>query len=129
MVCGFSTKCLLSEFCLLSGDWGELAIFYFARTTLIKSYSILQNATVIAFIVSELLRENQKEGWGLNYPTTTTQSRVNVLVSGNFFKALTLTKSSLLSYKILKLWSPIFLIESLDISNCNTCTISCLFSS
>ena len=73
---------------------------------------MLQNATLIALPVSELLRENQKEGWGLNYPTTTTQSRVNVLVSGKVFKALTLTKSSLLSHKILKLWSPIFLIES-----------------
>ena len=46
------------EFCPISEDWGKLAIPNLARMSLIKCYWILQNARVIAFTVSELLREN-----------------------------------------------------------------------
>ena len=57
------SEILLSEFCPISGDWGELGIPYLARMSLINCYWMLQNARVTAFIVSELLKENQ-QGWG-----------------------------------------------------------------
>ena len=49
-----------SEFCPISGDWGEWRIPNLTRTSLIKCHWILQNAKVTAFTVSELLRENQQ---------------------------------------------------------------------
>ena len=59
-----------SEFCPISGDWGNLAIPNLARMSLIK-YRILQNARVTAFTVSELLRKNQqREGGGVKLPPT-----------------------------------------------------------
>ena len=51
-----------SEFCSISGDWGELKIPQFVQMFLMKFYLVLQNARVTAFIVSELLRENQQGG-------------------------------------------------------------------
>ena len=51
-----------SEFCPISGDWGELWIPNLAQMSLIKCYWMLQNARVTAFTVSELLKENQKAG-------------------------------------------------------------------
>ena len=51
-----------SEFCSIYGDWGKLQIPSLVRMSLIKCYWILQNSRVIAFTVSELLRENQE--WG-----------------------------------------------------------------
>ena len=51
-----------SEFCPISGDWGELGIPNLARMSLIKCYWMLQNARVTAFTVSELWRENQHGG-------------------------------------------------------------------
>ena len=51
-----------SEFCPISGDWGELGIPNLARMSLIKCYWMLQNARVTAFTVSELLWENQHGG-------------------------------------------------------------------
>ena len=48
-----------SEFCQISGDWGESGIPYLVWVFLIKCYWMLQNASVTAFFVSELLRENQ----------------------------------------------------------------------
>ena len=50
-----------SEFFSISGDQGKLGIPNLAQGPLIKFYWMLQNARVIAFTVSELLRENQ---WG-----------------------------------------------------------------
>ena len=49
-----------SELCLLSGDWSELWIPNMAHMSLMKSYWMLQNASVTAFSFSELLRENQQ---------------------------------------------------------------------
>ena len=40
-------------------DWGELRIPNLARMSQIKCYLMIQNAKVIAFTVSQLLRENQ----------------------------------------------------------------------
>ena len=51
-----------SKFCLISGEWGKSGILNLARMSLINCYSMLQNDRVIAFTVSELLRENQKVG-------------------------------------------------------------------
>ena len=51
-----------SEICPISGDWRKLQIPNLARTSLIKCYWMLQNARVTAFIVAELLRENQQGG-------------------------------------------------------------------
>ena len=47
-----------SEFCPISGDWGELWIPNLARMSLIECYWMLQNAMVTALTVFELLREN-----------------------------------------------------------------------
>ena len=65
------SEILLSEFCPISGDWGELGIPYLARMSLINCYWMLQNARVTAFIVSELLKENQQEGRVRNFPSPT----------------------------------------------------------
>ena len=43
-----------SEFCLISGDWGELGIPNLARTSLIKCYWMLQNARVTWLRMSKL---------------------------------------------------------------------------
>ena len=51
-----------SEFCPVSGDWGELGIPNFARMSVITCYYMLQNGKVTTFTVSELLRENQHGG-------------------------------------------------------------------
>ena len=51
-----------SEFCSIYGDWGKLQIPSLVRISLIKCYWILQISRVIAFTVSEILRENQE--WG-----------------------------------------------------------------
>ena len=48
-----------SEFCPVSGDWSELGILNLARTSLMKSYWMLQNARVTAFTISRFLRENR----------------------------------------------------------------------
>ena len=45
--------------CSISGDWVEQGIPNLTWTFLIKFYWMLQNARVIAFTVSDLLRENQ----------------------------------------------------------------------
>ena len=47
---------------LISGQWGKSGIPNLARMSLINCYSILQNARVTAFTVSELLRETQQVG-------------------------------------------------------------------
>ena len=65
----------LSEFCPISGDWGELGIQNLAQTSLIKSY-------YVTFTVLELLRENQQGGWGgwvveLPPPPPPTPDKVN----------------------------------------------------
>ena len=51
-----------SEFCPISGDWGELWIPNLARMFLIACYWMLQNSRVTAFTVFVLLRENQVGG-------------------------------------------------------------------
>ena len=49
-----------SGFCSISGDWDKLGIINLTRTSLTKFYWMLQNTRVMAFTVSELLRENQQ---------------------------------------------------------------------
>ena len=49
-----------SEFCPISGDWGKLEIANLAQISLMKCHWMLQNASVTAFSVSELLKENQQ---------------------------------------------------------------------
>ena len=51
-----------SEFCTISGDWGELRVPDVAGMCLIECYWMLQIAKVTAFTISELLRENQQRG-------------------------------------------------------------------
>ena len=51
-----------SEFCPISGDWGKLWVPNLARMSLIECYWMLQNSSVTAFTVFELLRKNQFEG-------------------------------------------------------------------
>ena len=63
----------LSEFWLTSRDRGKLGIPNFARMSLITCYWMLQNGTVAAFTVSELLRDNQQVG-----KITLTPSQVRV---------------------------------------------------
>ena len=50
----------LSEFCPISGDCEELGIPNFGRIFLMTSYQMLQNYSVTAFTVSELIRENKQ---------------------------------------------------------------------
>ena len=56
----WKSEILLSEFCPISGDRGELGIPKFGRMFLMTSYWMLQNCRVTAFTVSELIRENQQ---------------------------------------------------------------------
>ena len=60
-----------SEFCPISGDWGELWIPNLARMSLIECYWMLQNSRVTAFTIFELLRENQLGGGGKTTPPPT----------------------------------------------------------
>ena len=48
-----------SEYCPISGDWGELWIPNLARMSLLECYWMLQNSRVTAFTVFALFRENQ----------------------------------------------------------------------
>ena len=66
----------LFEFCPISGDWSEIEIpkWNVERMALIKSYWIMQNASVTAFTISELLRENKQAGGKI---TPSTQIWVN----------------------------------------------------
>ena len=57
-----------SEFCPISRDWSKLWIRTLPRMFLIECYWILKNSRVTAFIVFELLRENQLEGGGVKLP-------------------------------------------------------------
>ena len=80
-----------SEFCPISGDWGELCILNFARMSLIECYGMLQNSKVTAFTVFELLRENQLGGWGVKLRSFPNKIRVELqqhLGSRKFFPAL-----------------------------------------
>ena len=54
----------LSEFCPISGDWGEWGIPNLARKSLIECYWMMQNASVTTLIVSELLQQDQQRGGG-----------------------------------------------------------------
>ena len=67
-----------SEFCPTNGDWDVLWIPNLAIMFLIECYWMLQNSTVTAFAVFELLREDQL-GEGKITPLPT-QIRVNKLV-------------------------------------------------
>ena len=59
-----------SKFCPISGNCGQLGIRNLARISLTKCYYMMQNAKVTAFIVSELLRENQQgEGEWVKLPS------------------------------------------------------------
>ena len=72
----------LSDFFLISGDWGELRIPHLAQIF----YRMPQNTRVIAFNVSELLKENQQGGGEVNYPPLT-QIRVKANKSPKIFGA------------------------------------------
>ena len=52
------SEILPSEFCLISGDWGNQGIPNLARTSLITFYWMLQNAMITTVTVSELLRND-----------------------------------------------------------------------
>ena len=51
-----------SEFCPISGDWGDLRISNLTRMFLIKYIWMLRNASVIAFTVSWVIKGKPK--WG-----------------------------------------------------------------
>ena len=53
-----------SDFCRISGDWGELWMPNLTRISLIQCYWMMQKSRVTAFTVFELLRENQLRGGG-----------------------------------------------------------------
>ena len=82
-----SWKYHLPEFCLISGDCGELGRRNLARMSLIKCYWILQNARVTASTVSELLREYQ-QGVGSK---TTHQPRLGLKAEGHCLQHLGVT--------------------------------------
>ena len=64
-----------SEFYPISGDWGKLWIQNLAQMSPIKYYWMLQNSSVTALTVFELLRENQLGG-KITPPPPPTQIRV-----------------------------------------------------
>ena len=68
------SEILPSEFCPISGDWGELGIPDLANIFLIKCYWMIQIASVTVLTVFELLRVNQQEGSEVKL--TPTQIRV-----------------------------------------------------
>ena len=51
-----------SEFCLISGDWGELWVPNLAQMSLIGCYWMVQNSNITAFTVLESLRKNHSRG-------------------------------------------------------------------
>ena len=53
-----------SQFCQISWDWDKLRLPNLARISVIECYWMLENFTVTACTVFELLRENQLEGGG-----------------------------------------------------------------
>ena len=55
-------------FLLTSGGWGKSEIPNLAPMAVIKSYCILQNASVTAFTISGLLRKNQQGECKINPP-------------------------------------------------------------
>ena len=70
----------LSDFCPISGDWGELWIRNLAWLSLIECYWMLRNSKVTAFTVFELLREIQLGGIKLPPPPRPTQIRVKFII-------------------------------------------------
>ena len=58
-----------SEFCPMSGDWGEFWVPNLVRMSLIEYYWMLQNSRVTSFTVLELLKDT---------PPPTTQIRVKL---------------------------------------------------
>ena len=54
-----------SKFCPICGDWGKLRINNLAEIFLMKNYLMMQHAKFTAFILFELLRENQDGGLNL----------------------------------------------------------------
>ena len=73
---------VLSGFCPIYADRGDLGIPVLAQIFLMKCYWMLQNARITAFTVSELLRENQPGGGGSKI-TPPTQIRLK----GALFRA------------------------------------------
>ena len=61
---GNSPVSLPSDFSAISGDCGKLGTPNLAKMYLIKCYSMLQNARITTFTVSELLRKNQQRSRG-----------------------------------------------------------------
>ena len=57
-----------SEFCPISGDWGEIWIPNLVWMSLIECYWMLQNSRVTAFTVFEFLREIQLVGGKITPP-------------------------------------------------------------
>ena len=84
-----------SEFCPISGDWGELWIPNLAQMSLIECYWMLQNSRVMAFTVFELLRENKKK---YSQPSQISQ----IFQISVYF----LVKKSPLSFSATTLWDP-----------------------
>ena len=80
-----------SEFCTISGDWGELWIPNLGRISLIECYWMPQNSRVTAFTVFELLRKNKLGGGGgkIILPLTQIRVKTRILVS-SFLLALLL---------------------------------------
>ena len=64
-----------SEFCPICGGWGKLWILNLVRMSLIECYWMLQSSRVTAFVVFELLKENQL-GRGGKFPPFPTQISV-----------------------------------------------------
>ena len=64
-----------SEFCPICGGWGKLWILNLVRMSLIECYWMLQSSRVTAFVVFELLKENQL-GRGVKFPPFPTQISV-----------------------------------------------------
>ena len=64
-----------SEFCQISGDWGELEVLNLAQISSPKGYWMLRNAKVITFTDSEFLGENQQGGRGVKITSNVSSRR------------------------------------------------------
>ena len=65
------------EFCAASGDWDELGIPNLAEMVPMKCFWMLQNARVMVFTVSKLLRKNQ---WGRGIKSSNTLNGQLVII-------------------------------------------------
>ena len=72
-----------SDFCQISGDWGELGIPSLVRILLIKFYWMLRNTKVTAFYHFWVIKEKPTGGKTTSHPLTHTHTHTHTHVHTN----------------------------------------------